>query len=1600
MYVLDGVFPERFKTIREKRGITLLQLSGKLKRPFQELADYETGKVTPSLQTAAKLASVLDVSLDYLVGLSKDPGHGPGTFAPLLPSWLQGCADDLYGIDSSQQAGLRLIIRTLSGKPGQMSPDRDIFANTVEPKASELSERAGGLWPDPRLTAGSTADVFDNEVLRRTGSGPKPRPAGYQDTAKAQVLDDLYATETMPVQAPVDPAVLTQGKGALGRNLPPSAPSSGLVDQEAPGPGGRPSKISKKAGALSEFGPAEETRTSRREPAIQDPEDKLSSAAEGHLSPPDFGPATAAPDVPREPEAPEPGVPSARRSKKGGALYGSERTRPPRSGPREPEVQESDEELSGLAEGPLSSDGSGPAEDSSLSPDGSGPAEDFSLSPDGSGPAADAQDVTLSTEGSGPPTEAQDVSQPPDASGLPTEDQDVTQTQDVSGLATEAQDVSLSPDGSGPVAEAQDVSPAPDGSVPAAVAQDVSPAPDGSGPAAEAQDVSLEPEVPESEGPPAKRSRKAGTLSGPGRSKTSRSGPPNPEDPEPEGKLTSVSEMSGLPVEAGPVVEAQEGPREQGVGPGDELTGAAEGGQPSVGSGLVAEAQDGLRETAATEPSGPPARRTRKPRALSGSGRAKASRSGSPDPEVPGPEGVLSRTEEPALPSGSELSEESGDSLTEPPAPEPTPTEPGVPTSRRSRKAGAQSVTGDAKSPRSGSREPEVPGPEGDLSGAAEAPALPAGSGPAEARDGSSEPGDPPARKKRTPRAISGTGRSKAPRSGSSEPEAPEPGAGLSGTGGDPFTPVGTVSAPEPSPESTDASPEREDPDPGAGLSGTGGDPVPSAVTVPEPLDCPPERKDPEAGAALSGTWGDPVPPGGTVPAPESLDCPPEREVPEQVAGLSGTWEDPVPPAGSVPEPESLGFRQEGEGPGTGGDGPGTAAALSGASENPLPLAGAELAEVPPDATLEKESPEAGTSLSGMEEAPQPPSGTGTSPSEEPHAGSPEPEGPDSEVTLARAGEGSGTSAGPGSSAVPLTGPPEPGPAFSRAGDDRRPTVGAAADPLFGRRNQNVAEPGTGIFGRTGRPRLMDGPADPVFGRMSTSSVALGTGLYGPYWWTRDPVFRAAFLKDPVFGGTAPQARRPDNGFGPVASLSGQEAGPMPDPVFARPASPANGEGSRLAGTQDDAVPGAIAADTTRQEQDSWRGSGGPEVPSTEPEAADASAIGAEKSLEPEAPGTFAEEARAPGPGPGRRGRRSSGQTPEEKTKPPSVPRTPRGAKGDEMPDPFAQKPEPCLSAEVSDAPEATEAHAADWRPNQPDLTREPAQNAEAAKEPAVEWRPDPLALQLDVAQGAGALGTLGDPKPAKAPKPDWRPDPLGLKRESGLSADSSEALPQRVEVGAPPKGGDSAGDGLLADLNAELETAVLEALAEDSAPAHVADGAPDLGSSKDDGRLAEQSSWQGAEALEAPSSDESAQALAPPEVDDSPETEASGAPESGASEAEGLRAEQSSGQWSEALEAPSSDESVQALAPPEVDDSPETGASGAPESGASEAEGLRAGQRPGQWSEALETPSSAESALPRAPPEVDDSPETGASGAPESGESEAEGLRGGQSSG
>ena len=59
----------KIKEIREKKGLTQLELANKLGTTYQVISDYERNKRTPSIERAMQLADALECSLDDLVDM-------------------------------------------------------------------------------------------------------------------------------------------------------------------------------------------------------------------------------------------------------------------------------------------------------------------------------------------------------------------------------------------------------------------------------------------------------------------------------------------------------------------------------------------------------------------------------------------------------------------------------------------------------------------------------------------------------------------------------------------------------------------------------------------------------------------------------------------------------------------------------------------------------------------------------------------------------------------------------------------------------------------------------------------------------------------------------------------------------------------------------------------------------------------------------------------------------------------------------------------------------------------------------------------------------------------------------------------------------------------------------------------------------------------------------------------------------------------------------------------------------------------------------------------------------------------------------------------
>jgi len=68
-----GIQTERLRSWREKRGLSQRELARLSGIGEAQVSKYENGNVDPSATYLKKMAEVLQVSADYLLGLSDDP---------------------------------------------------------------------------------------------------------------------------------------------------------------------------------------------------------------------------------------------------------------------------------------------------------------------------------------------------------------------------------------------------------------------------------------------------------------------------------------------------------------------------------------------------------------------------------------------------------------------------------------------------------------------------------------------------------------------------------------------------------------------------------------------------------------------------------------------------------------------------------------------------------------------------------------------------------------------------------------------------------------------------------------------------------------------------------------------------------------------------------------------------------------------------------------------------------------------------------------------------------------------------------------------------------------------------------------------------------------------------------------------------------------------------------------------------------------------------------------------------------------------------------------------------------------------------------------
>lgn len=68
-------FSARIKQIRKDRKLTQKQMAALLSTTERNYQYYEAGTREPSLETFIEIVTALDVSADYLLGRSEEPGR-------------------------------------------------------------------------------------------------------------------------------------------------------------------------------------------------------------------------------------------------------------------------------------------------------------------------------------------------------------------------------------------------------------------------------------------------------------------------------------------------------------------------------------------------------------------------------------------------------------------------------------------------------------------------------------------------------------------------------------------------------------------------------------------------------------------------------------------------------------------------------------------------------------------------------------------------------------------------------------------------------------------------------------------------------------------------------------------------------------------------------------------------------------------------------------------------------------------------------------------------------------------------------------------------------------------------------------------------------------------------------------------------------------------------------------------------------------------------------------------------------------------------------------------------------------------------------------
>lgn len=191
---------ERIKTLRESKKMTQKQLADLVGVAQVMISRYEKGLKKPGFETTQRLAKALDVSSDYIMGLTDSPNIASPAFAVMLREFIEDTPGALEEISKQTGVSTADIERYASGAEEPGGGRMRVITQTMEAigwrprlKYKEPQEKS-----NVRKIKTITVPVLNMEMVASCGIGAglygvnaTPNDAVYIDPSDIQHYDDL-----------------------------------------------------------------------------------------------------------------------------------------------------------------------------------------------------------------------------------------------------------------------------------------------------------------------------------------------------------------------------------------------------------------------------------------------------------------------------------------------------------------------------------------------------------------------------------------------------------------------------------------------------------------------------------------------------------------------------------------------------------------------------------------------------------------------------------------------------------------------------------------------------------------------------------------------------------------------------------------------------------------------------------------------------------------------------------------------------------------------------------------------------------------------------------------------------------------------------------------------------------------------------------------------------------------------------------------------------------------------------------------------------------------------------------------------------------------